>query len=60
MAFGDLKATLQYHVKDNIRPYYYGYRREGIEEGVLDANGTTMKKVTHAFVLTSIPLLYWM
>ena len=44
-ARSDVTAQLKYHVKDGIRPYYYGYRREGIPDGVVDAGGTRVFKV---------------
>jgi len=44
VACGDVKAGINYHVDDGTRPYFYGYRREGIEEGKIDAGGISKEK----------------
>jgi len=41
---GDVSTNLTYLVNDGIRPYFYGYRREGIEDGEIDAAGTRIQK----------------
>lgn len=44
MSAGDVTATLNYHMNDGTRPFFYGYQREGKKEGELDIGGTAKEK----------------